>query len=149
MWKKFTLEFICFLVATLFLYTGLSKLVHHSLFVSQLGKSPLLTDFTILLSWTVPIVELVITFLLYVPSMRRWALAGSFGLMVGFTFYVAVILIFYEDLPCSCGGVISMLDWNEHLVFNIIVTLLTVLGMFFHEGESRVTDSAPTTPRAF
>jgi uncharacterized membrane protein YphA (DoxX/SURF4 family) len=144
MWKKISIEIICFLAAVLFYYTGITKLLHHSLFISQIGKSPLLVDFADWLSWVVPITELIIAVLLYVPCLRRWGLLATFGLMSSFTIYVGVILSRYDDLPCSCGGVIDLMSWQGHLVFNIVFTALAGVAIAFHHSVFPTLPSVPS-----
>ncbi|MEJ0031509.1 MAG: MauE/DoxX family redox-associated membrane protein [Bacteroidota bacterium] len=39
--------------------------------------------------------------------------------MVMFTAYIVVITRFSEYTPCSCGGVLEKMSWDQHLVFNI------------------------------
>jgi len=33
---------------------------------------------------------------------------------------------FVEKLPCSCGGVIAKLSWNQHLLLNLGFVLLAL-----------------------
>jgi hypothetical protein len=112
----------------LFLYAAVSKLLTHSAFTSVLGKSPLLGRVSKLVAWLVPLTEIGLAILLFIPSFRKLGLLLSIFLMSLFTIYIAYMLLFIPQLPCSCGGVVSSLDWKEHLVFNCCVTLVACIG---------------------
>jgi hypothetical protein len=46
--------------------------------------------------------------------------------MIAFTIYIGAIMIFYKELPCSCGGIISALSWPAHLIFNGVFILFAI-----------------------
>jgi uncharacterized membrane protein YphA (DoxX/SURF4 family) len=127
--RELVIEIIVFMFVVLFLYAAGSKLTEYKQFVGQMGKSPLLTDFAPTLAWLVPVAEIVISILLIVHRTKLMGLYASFGLMLIFTLYIAAILSFSTELPCSCGGILSMLGWREHLIFNIAFVGLAVVGI--------------------
>lgn len=142
--KDIIIEIIVFLFVVLFLYAAGSKLVDHQRFVAQIGKSPLLTDFAGLVSWVIPGVEIIIAVMLIIPRIRLTGLYAAFGLMVMFTLYIIAILSFSKELPCSCGGVLSMLGWREHLIFNIGFVLLGLTGIVLmtrQEDQNKVVSA--------
>ena len=71
---------------------------------------------------SVPLAELVIVLLLFFQKSRFYGLFASFSLMLVFTIYLAYMILFIPNLPCSCGGVMGSMGWGWHLVFNTIVT---------------------------
>jgi hypothetical protein len=95
----------------------------------QIAKSPLITGHESWIAWSVPTVEIVVAFLLFVPRVQLFALYGAFSIMFIFSIYIAFMLLFTPDLPCSCGGILNSMGWSEHLIFNIAFTLLAVLGI--------------------
>ena len=127
--KQIVVEIICFLFILLFVYAAGTKLTDYNKFIGQIGKSPLLTDYAEWIAWIVPSIELVIAVMLIIPKIRIVGLYAAFGLMVMFTFYIIAILSFSKELPCSCGGVLSLLGWKEHLIFNIGFVLLGLTGI--------------------
>lgn len=137
------LDIICVLYAILFVYASVSKLMAYDEFRAQIGKSPLIMHHEWWIAWFVPSLELVIALMLFVPRLQLIALYGCFALMFIFTIYIAFMLIFTPDLPCSCGGVLNKLGWEGHLVFNIGFTFLAVVGIVLwnraHRIESLVT----------
>ncbi|MEQ8421197.1 MAG: hypothetical protein RIB64_14400, partial [Arenibacter algicola] len=55
---------------------------------------------------------------------------GVLGLMLLFTGYTVAIVFFAPYRPCSCGGVISLLSWEQHLVLNAILLLLALMAIW-------------------
>lgn len=118
----------------LFLYTGINKLEERELFQAILSKSPLLSTYAGLLSWIIPFSELFVSALLFFPVTRVSGLQWSIALMTGFTLYIAYMLLSASRLPCSCGGVLKNMSWSEHLGFNIIFLLLSIIAFGLKKG---------------
>ena len=60
---------------------------------------------------------------------RRLGFIAAATLMLLFTFYIGYYLTFdKEQLPCSCGGVISGMTWTQHFFFNLFFTGLGIAG---------------------
>ena len=127
--KKTTLlEIICALFVILFIYTGLNKLLDYNGFKFQVGRSPYLQNFSRPVALLLPPGELLIALALILKRTRLAGFYASFFLMSLFTGYVAIMLSLSYYLPCSCGGILQALSWQEHLVFNITFTILAVAG---------------------
>jgi hypothetical protein len=131
------MEIITALLILLFVYTGLSKLHEHDRFVSVLFSSPLIGHNASLFAWTLPVVELATAILLLVPFTRLAGLFTSLVLMSIFTVYIAYMLLTSSHLPCSCGGVLKSMTWPQHLIFNILFTLLCVMAIWFYGIHKR------------
>lgn len=121
-------ELIAALLIFLFMYTAINKLIDIKDFKTVLSASPYLKQYASVLSWAIPIAELFICVLLFIPRFRRIGLLCSSILMGMFSLYVAVMIFFSSSLPCSCGGVIAKMNWSQHLIFNIGFFLLSFLG---------------------
>lgn len=128
--KEIIVETISLLLILLFVYSALSKVLEFQNFQAQLGQSPLLSAYTGFISYTVLIVELTIAILLAYPKTRFIGLISSFFLMLMFTSYIIVILNYSSFVPCSCGGILEKLGWKEHLIFNIVFTILAATACF-------------------
>lgn len=133
--KEILIDIISALFVVLFVYAAITKLIDYSKFRIQLGQSPLLTAFAGMVAWLVPAVEIIIAALLTVLRFRLLGLYASFSLMVMFTAYIVVITRFSEYVPCSCGGVLEKLSWNEHLVFNLFFVLLGFVAIVLYPKE--------------
>lgn len=127
--KSTIIEIISALFILLFVYTALSKLTEFSNFRNTLWRAPLLQNIATPVAWTIPIVELLISLLLFIPKTRLPGLYSSFILMTGFTLYIGYMLAFESNLPCSCGGVIQNMTWTQHLLFNTFFILLAFIGI--------------------
>lgn len=127
--RKLVVDIISALLILLFVYAALSKLLEFETFRFQLQKSPYVKDMANILVWTVPTTEIVISLALAIQRYRHIGMYAAFFLMLLFTGYIYTILHFSYYVPCSCGGVLSEMSWNEHLLFNIVFTLLALVGI--------------------
>lgn len=137
MTRKIVLEGITAIFIILWIYTGISKIGEQFLFMYQLAKQPLFERFALQISYGVPAVELIVAILLVIKRTRLLGLWASLVLMISFTAYVAIVLSFSKSLPCQCGGVISALSWKNHLIFNVFLTILSVIGIYNYNSLNR------------
>jgi len=122
-------EIIALLFVVLFLYTGISKLMDYSVFKEQIALSPLLAPISSWVAILLPATEIIISVVLFLPRSRLPGLYASLILMVLFTGYIIYILNYNEHLPCTCGGVLEILSWKQHLVLNGILIALAFIGV--------------------
>jgi uncharacterized membrane protein YphA (DoxX/SURF4 family) len=128
--RQVTLEAIAALLILLFLYAGISKFLEFDRFIGEMNNQPFPNSWTPFLVWTIPSLEIAIALALMFEHTRLPGLIASFILMTLFTIYTgSVLLHFFAYVPCSCGGVIRKLSWPQHMVFNLILVALSVLGI--------------------
>jgi hypothetical protein len=127
--KNLIIEIICSLLIMLFIYSSLSKLSAYNRFSVQLSKSPFITSYYQLVAWSIPATEIIIAFLLAVKRTRLVGLYASFFLMNLFTAYLVIMLNFSYYIPCSCGGVLEYLSWEQHIVFNSFFIVIAGVGV--------------------
>jgi uncharacterized membrane protein YphA (DoxX/SURF4 family) len=135
--KATIVEIISVLFIILFLYIGISKLMEYAAFKEQIAESPLLKPIAPFIAWALPLTEFLVSLMLIIPRWRLKGLYASLLLMIAFTIYIGAIMVFNKELPCSCGGIISELSWNGHLVFNSIFILLASIGVRFEKQLRR------------
>ena len=135
------IEACCFLLILLLAYTGFSKLSDHTRFHSVMVTMPYLKHAEPLLSWSLPVVELVIALLLCTNRFKLQALAASLVLLGAFTIYLIVMKISGMHLPCSCGGVIQYLSWTQHIFFNLFFILMAMIGIIYKIKATRTCDA--------
>jgi len=136
--KNFQSTFIkavSYFFIVLFIYASVSKLLDFENFQVQIAQSPLLSSYAGFISHLVIIVELIIVLLLSIPRIKKIGLYASMALMVAFTIYIYLILNFSDFVPCSCGGILEKLGWTEHLVFNMVCVVLTLIGIILQENN--------------
>lgn len=134
--KRTLVEILIYFFILLFLYAATSKLLTYNEFVIQIQQSPLLSDFALILAWAVPGIEIMICILLFFPKTQLSGLYASFSLMIAFTGYIIAILTFSTRVPCSCGGILEKMNWTDHLIFNVVVTLLMLLSVFAKKSQT-------------
>jgi hypothetical protein len=133
--REVFIDLVSVAFVVLFVYAAVSKLIGYDKFRLQLGQSPVLTAFAGLAVWFVPAFELLIAFLLTRLRFRLIGLYASFTLMVMFTAYIVVITRFSDYVPCSCGGVLERLSWNQHLVFNGVFVVLGFVAIVIYPKD--------------
>lgn len=121
----------------LFCYAAISKVLDFEKFQVQISASPLLNGFSQFLPYTIIIVEVIIAGLLCYRKTRTIGLIGSFILMLIFTGYIAKLLSTSKNLPCSCGGILEKMSWQQHLYFNIGCVVLTIIALGLNLKYSR------------
>ncbi|HUH47674.1 MAG TPA: MauE/DoxX family redox-associated membrane protein [Arenibacter sp.] len=140
--KANILEVICMLFIILFVYAALTKFMEGDRFYNNIRNSPILGGRTVasIGSWLIPLIGVTIALLIAWRKTRLIGLFGALSLMFFFTGYTMAILFFAPYIPCSCSGVISLLSWEQHLVFNIVFLALAVLGIVLFLKERKMSD---------
>ncbi len=129
-------ECIALLHIALFVYAAANKILDFVNFQIQLAQSPLLTSFAESISYLVPTIEIIISILLVFHRTRLIGLYASFSLMVMFSAYIIIMINFSPFVPCSCGGILEKMSWNQHLIFNIAFVMLGFLGIVIFPKRS-------------
>lgn len=123
-------EIISALFILLFLYTAINKTLHIDSTSNVLKSTPGFREIAIPIAWGVVFAEYLVVILLFFPRTKKVGIYGSLILMAAFTLYIALMKFFLpNNLPCSCGGVISKMTWTQHLFFNIIFTTLALIAL--------------------
>ncbi len=135
---QIALKIICFLFLALWVYAATSKLLIYQEFEIQLSKSPFASNYSTLFVWMIPLTEYILAGLFLFPKYILSALYLSFSMMVLFTIYIVGVLNFSNVIPCACGGVITTLSWNEHLLFNILFIGLAILGILLFKKQNTI-----------
>ncbi len=128
--KESILDIIVILFAILFLYTGVSKIIEYGVFKEQIATSPLLKLVASWLAWMLPLAELMVVILIFIPRLRLKGLYAALASMLLFTGYILYTLNSNDRLPCSCGGVLEVLSWKEHIILNSAFIVLALIGIF-------------------
>jgi len=130
-------DIISSLFVLLFVYAALSKILDFEKFRIELGKSPLLGPLSTYIAILVPLVELAISFLLFVKKLHLKALFAAFSVMTMFSAYIFFILKWSSYIPCSCGGVLGNMTWGQHLLFNIIYLIMGAVAIYLHPDKNQ------------
>jgi len=127
----------------LFVYTSLNKIIDHNLFKTVLQSAPLLHNVAGVIAGILPVIELVIALLLFIPVTRLKGFCLSFFLLLLFTVYLVYMVVTTPNLPCNCGGVLKNLTWRQHIFFNLFFMLVSLAGIFLHRKAGDTLSSPP------
>lgn len=141
-WRNFQLstksretivDVAAYLFIILFMYTAANKILTLNSFASTLAKMSFIGRYSKILAWGIPILEIVVSIVLIIPSFRRRGLRASLFLMIIFTVYLIYMVLSKSKLPCNCGGVISSMTWHQHIWFNLSFIALAMLGILVYK----------------
>lgn len=157
--KHITLYGIRIFLMVFWLYVALDKLWNLSAFHSALIRQPFPDWWADILFLLLPLTELglAILFIANHPSNPRhsedppmggdvgiWNLSTrlpyilSAAILVIFNIYIALgVAGLYADRPCGCASILSGLSWGWHLLVNLLLLGLSILGWYL---------TGPTTP---
>lgn len=137
-WKKtIYISGFNFLVL-LFTYAGVSKLLEQEKFYLNLLNSPLLPVpalWIVLASWGLPLLELFLVFLLVYPKTKLIGVYSSIGLLSLYTLYLLALLFLAPYQPCTCGGIIGLLSWEQQLWFTLGCMGFAGLTLYLKKSE--------------
>ncbi|PRD57035.1 MauE/DoxX family redox-associated membrane protein [Sphingobacterium gobiense] len=120
------------------LYVGVEKLWNLQGFHSALLRQPFPDSWADMLYWSLPLAEFGIGLLFICQQTKRSAYLFSALLLLIFSIYITLGLIgVYAERPCGCASVLNGLTWEWHLVVNMALFGLSILGWYL---------TGPTTP---
>src|ERR1700754_3404153 len=126
--KENMLQIIVTLIVMMFLYASFSKYFDFAGFKRAMGQQPFPSWLSMILAWIIRPVEILICIFLFNNKTLRKGLQGTVLLMSMFTLYIGAILFhFFPRVPCSCGGVIRLLSWGQHLIFNMFFIIIAII----------------------
>lgn len=125
----------------LFVYTGSDKLAHLERFSRGIMKIPYIGGLVPIIGPGIPLLEIGIALLLIWPRSKRLGLQLATGLMVLFTLYLGLMLLFVKNRLCHCGGVIESLGWGQHIVFNLIFVLLGSWALHLYPNNNKTQNT--------
>lgn len=126
---------ICLLCVFLFVISAYDKIAEHERFRNGLSKVAIIGSYAYIISWLVPIVEMVVALLLIIPKTQKYGLFGFLLVMIVFTIYIGGMWLWAEKLPCHCNLIIEKLSWAEHVVFNLAFIGLAACVIWFMKNK--------------
>jgi hypothetical protein len=123
------------LLIFLMLYASISKIFEYNIFIQQLRLSPFFAiGHTKTIALMVLSLEMIIAVLFLIPHAQNIAFLLSLCLLTSFTVYIHIIQ-YSEFIPCSCGGILGKLSWNDHIIFNIFFIIISFFGYYFNDSK--------------
>lgn len=134
--RKLIVEVIAFLLMLLFLFASVSKWLAFKTFVGDINNQPFPNWLTPWITYLLPPIEVSITLALMFERTRTAGLYASLILMSAFSAYSAAVLLkFFDYIPCSCGGIIKNLTWSENLILNLFFVAISVAGIILRKDR--------------
>ncbi|MFD0764524.1 MauE/DoxX family redox-associated membrane protein [Mucilaginibacter lutimaris] len=116
------------LIALLWLYAAISKLIDHDQFKVAMSKQPFHPVIQNVLVWALPPVEALTGAALLTDRFVKPGICLSAIMFILFTGYIAMIFLrFFGHIPCSCGGLIEKFGWKFHFWFNLTFLALNLI----------------------
>lgn len=90
------------------------------------------------LTWAIPMTEIVLILLLLHTVTRLKALWASFGMLMIFTVYIGLAMsgIFGRE-PCSCGGILGNVNYGWQILFNLPFLFLSLWGISLEKNWNK------------
>jgi hypothetical protein len=130
---------IIFALVLLWIYAASSKVLDFNMFRGQMHRQILPDFLKSSLVYILPPLEVAAAMMLLFERTQEAGFMLSLGLMTAFTIYVGLAVFrIFDHVPCSCGGVLSKMGWDEHFFFNIFFLLLTAVGLSINYRERRL-----------
>ncbi len=128
--KQSIVSCVSFALIVLWTYAAVSKLSDINLFNRQMLSQPFNENFSHILVYLIPFIEVFTAFLLSFRQSRIWGLWFSTGCMMVFTVYAAMVVFgFFAITPCSCGGLLNKMSWTEHFYFNLFWLVASIAAL--------------------
>lgn len=126
---KTIIELIASLLIILFLYAAASQLIFHDTYYTQISRTPFNSAFAGIISWTLPVVQLTLVWLLRRSALRLTGLICSLIIVSIYTVYLFIMLPAGSRLACRCGELWQKASLEVNILFNLAVILLAALAI--------------------
>ena len=131
-------DLISFFLILMFTYGTASKLIDFRSFRMQMLIQPVPKWSVSYLVILVPLTEVITIVFLLFKKTKTAGFYASACLMLLFTVYVGLAMSgAFGSIPCSCGGVIGKLNWQQHFAFNLIFLSLSIYGIVIDYKQRR------------
>lgn len=145
--RKMIVEVIAFLLMLLFLFASVSKWLAFKTFIGDINNQPFPNWLTPWITNLLPPMEVLIVLALMFEKTRTAGFYASLILMTAFSIYSAAVLLkFFDYIPCSCGGIIKNLSWRDNLILNLFFVAISIAGIVLR--KNRFGKEGPNKPMA-
>ncbi|WP_144605864.1 MauE/DoxX family redox-associated membrane protein [Algoriphagus algorifonticola] len=118
------------LLVLVWTYTGLEKVINFGSSRKAFHNQPFPAELAEILSYSIPMAELLISLLLLFSVTRWWGYLGSMLILTVFITYVGLIWVgAFPRVPCNCAGLIESLGWSGHFYLNLGLIVVGIWGM--------------------
>jgi uncharacterized membrane protein YphA (DoxX/SURF4 family) len=127
-----------YLLAFLWTYTGLDKLIRFEQSRKAFHNQTFPPELAEILSYAVPIAEILLAILLVWSISRWWGYLGSLLLLTVFLSYVGLIWVgAFPRVPCNCAGLLDSMGWGSHMILNLSLIILAIGGLWIESKKKK------------
>jgi hypothetical protein len=122
-------------------YVGMEKLWQLEAFKIALQQQPVIGLFAPVLFWLLPLTEISVGLLLSFPTQRiqGWGWRASILLITVFSIYIGLgVFKVYAKKPCMCTSFLSNISWSTHLLINIALLVISLVGWRFQRSLNSI-----------
>ena len=135
--KETIIQLISGLIAALFFYAAMSKLMGYEKSQWEMKNQIFSSSIASVLTWLIPATEIIMAIFLLFFNTRKKALWASLFLLSGFTLYIAIVMTgVFGRVPCSCGGILKNMGYGMHILFNLCFIALAIWGIALADSTS-------------
>ncbi|WP_009033206.1 MauE/DoxX family redox-associated membrane protein [Indibacter alkaliphilus] len=128
------IQIAVFVLVIIWTYSGVEKLMDWNRSWNAFHNQTFPSDLADILSYAVPIAELVLALLLVLGFTRWWGLMGSVLLLTVFNTYVGLVWWgAFPRVPCNCAGFLESMGWGAHFWFNAALSLMIVFVLWIQK----------------
>lgn len=139
---------IASLLAALFFYAAMSKLIEYEQSKSEMLNQVFPSKWAGIITWMVPATELIIAAALLLRQSQRAGLWAATLLLSAFSAYIAIVMTgIFGRIPCSCGGILKHMSYETHLLFNLFFVALGIIGIKLTNPKHTSKKIQPTKER--
>ncbi|MCH7407290.1 MauE/DoxX family redox-associated membrane protein [Belliella aquatica] len=121
---------VLIVLITLWVYTGISKLVDFHGFKGAILNQSFSNEIGEYVAFIVPISELIIAGMLVFGKTRFLGLIASICMLCVFSTYVGLVWSeAFDRVPCGCAGIFESMGWGAHLIVNLILLGMSILSV--------------------
>jgi uncharacterized membrane protein YphA (DoxX/SURF4 family) len=129
---------IRFILIFLWTYTGLDKLIRFEQSRKAFHNQTFPPELAEILSYAVPIAEILLAILLVWSISRWWGYLGSLLLLTVFLSYVGLIWVgAFPRVPCNCAGLLDSMGWGSHMILNLSLIILAIGGLWIESKKKK------------
>jgi hypothetical protein len=128
--KELIADVLVALIFMMLLYASFSKYFDFSAFQRAMHNQPFPSWFSDALVIFLPPMEIIAAVLIAFDKTRIIGLKATITIMTAFTLYiVAILLHLFPMVPCTCGGIIRLMSWPQHLLFNLFFIAIAIIAL--------------------
>jgi hypothetical protein len=145
--KKVIAEIICLILALNFFYEGVYKLVYLHNYGFWLYHAPLLKPIALILTYIIPVGEIVLSWLFVLPRYRTVALYSAIAASVLFILYIMSGYLFTNRVFWPYHALWNKPSWMQKMIVALGISWLAFIGILLSGGEFSIRKYLSTSLR--